>query len=312
MSITYQVILKSDKIFYLPDDFVIFNVLVKNNGNSTIRIKDFVLKFTNGFNVNLSNLDFILYPKTDNLFSDSSAIKLNNQYGNQQFRLCYNIYLFNNNWNLYDQYESQQLYFFNVVTKRELSSGQFVIFLSRGRLPEDREIGDIIKIRLKEWNIDTKTVGIDIDAPDEQTVKVIRKEIMESDGLIAIATHRNYDILTKTWQTLEWLHAELGIAFAIDKPLLIINENNTPLKGLPSYLVNHNNIPSFNFDRNDKQNLIINIDNHMPPFKEWLKKYRDKQFFDSITEFGKISLAIIGGIVVAKNIFDGFDFNSQK
>lgn len=312
MSISYEVFLKSDRIFYLPNDTVIFDVFAKNNSNVIIRITNFILKFKDGFNIPLPNLDFVLYPELNKVSSDSSAIKLNNQYGNKQFSLCYDIYLLDNEWVLDEQYESKQYYFFNVITKRELSSGQFVIFLSRGRLPEDREIGEIIKARLREWNIDSKTVGIDIDTLDEQTVKVIRKEIIESDGLIAIATPRNYDIITKTWQTLEWLHAELGIAFAIDKPLLIINENNTPLKGLPSYLVNYNNIPSFTFDRGNIQNLIINIDIHMPYFREWLKKYRDKQFFDSFAEFGKISLAIIGGLVVAKNIFDGFMSDSKR
>ena len=307
MTIQYYLNAKCDRIFYTPNENIIFNVWVKNYSYNDIRITDFMLVFDDGYQLILPDLDFILYSNSDNILSSSSIIQFNNQYGNKKFRLHYNIYLFNNeDWYLHKTVKSNQEYFINIVSKRELSSGRFIVFLSRGRLGQDRIIGDIIKARLKEWNIDTKTVGIDIESSEEQTLQIIKKEIIESDGLIAIATPRNYNIITQTWQTLEWLHAELGIAFAINKPLLIIKENDTELRGLPSYLINYNNIPSFSYARNNRQNLIINIDNCMPFFREWLKKYQDNQFFDGIKEFGKISLAIVGAIVIIKNIYDGF------
>src|SRR5262245_33716592 len=129
MSVSYEVFLKSDRIFYLPNDTVIFNVFVKNNSNVIIRITNFVLKFEDGSNTPLCNLDFILYPEINKIFSDNSVIKLDNHYGSRQFSLCYNIYLLNDEWTLYEKYESKQYYFFNVITKREISSGRFVIFL---------------------------------------------------------------------------------------------------------------------------------------------------------------------------------------
>ena len=272
MTIQYYLNAKCDRIFYTSNENITFHVWVKNNSNYDIRITNFMLEFHDGYQLSLPDLDFILYPNSDNILSSSSIIQINSQYGNKKFRLNYNIYLFNNDWYLHKTVKSNEEFFINIVSKRELSSGRFIVFLSRGRLGQDRIIGDIIKARLKEWNIDTKTVGIDIESSDEQTLQIIKKEISESHGLIAIATPRNYNIITQTWQTLEWLHAELGIAFAINKPLLIIKENDTELRGLPSYLVNYTNIPSFSYNRNDIQNLIINIDNCMPFFREWLKK----------------------------------------
>ena len=310
MEIQYELFANCDRIFYLPNDTVTFHVQVRNKNNYNIRLTDFVLAFDDGDRIDIHDLDFVLYPNSDKIFHDNIRIRLLGQYGNKKFRLCYKIYLFNDDWYPYQEIISKDEYFFNVVTQREFTSGRFIVFLSRCRLSTDRIIGDIIKTRLKQWNIDCVTVGIDIEPPDEKALQIIRKEISQADGLIAIATPRNYNIITRTWQTLEWLHAELGIAFAKDKPLLIIKEEGTELKGLPSYLVDYGNIPFFFYNREDTKNLIINIDRYMPFFREWLKKYKNNEFFDGLIEFAKISLALIGGIVVAKNIFDGLKSES--
>lgn len=310
MVIHHELSAKSDRIFYLPNDLIALQVWVKNNSQYDMKIKDFVLEFTDGENVRLDSLDFVLYSNSNQIVSDIAHIQLYNQYGNKKFRLSYNIYLFDNDWFHYTRIKSQEEFFLNIVTNRELNSNRFVVFLSRGRMNKDRIIGDIIKTRLKEWNIDTITVGIDLQSSNEQTLKIIRQKIFESQGLIAIATPRNYDIITQTWRTLEWLHAELGIAFAINIPLLIIKETDTELRGLPDYLINYGDIPSFSYDLNEKENLIYNIDRHMPFFREWLKKNQDGQFFDGVKEFAKISLAIVGGIVLIKNLYDGFTSKS--
>jgi len=47
----------------------------------------------------------------------------------------------------------------------------------------------------------------------------VNEEIRRANALIAIATPRYRDALKGLWGTLEWLHAEVGIAFGIDKPL---------------------------------------------------------------------------------------------
>jgi hypothetical protein len=75
-----------------------------------------------------------------------------------------------------------------------------------------------------------------------------------------VATRRNYDQITSTWRTLEWLHSELGIAYGINKPLLVLKENTVKLKGLPSYLTSFdNNIPLVKFDRSNLDEIIDNI-----------------------------------------------------
>lgn len=95
------------------------------------------------------------------------------------------------------------------------------MFVSRGLRQEDKAIGDPIVEMIREWGFETVTVGIEVKVPEEQVIQKIREEIRKADALIAIATPRYIDALTGIWKTLEWLHAEVGIAFGIDKPLLI-------------------------------------------------------------------------------------------
>jgi hypothetical protein len=89
---------------------------------------------------------------------------------------------------------------------------------------EDRAIGDPVVEMIREWGFNTVTVGIEIKVPEEQVPMKIREEIKSSDAVIAIATLRFIDALTGLWRTLEWFHNEVGIAFGVEKPLLILKD----------------------------------------------------------------------------------------
>lgn len=86
--------------------------------------------------------------------------------------------------------------------------------------------------------------------PDLYTSQIVRNEIKNADAVIAIATPRNYDQISSTWRTLEWLQSEVGIGCGINKPLLLIKEKTVKLEGLPSYLSTFENIPLIEFDKN--------------------------------------------------------------
>ena len=58
-------------------------------------------------------------------------------------------------------------------------------------------IGDPIVEMIKEWGFETVTVGIEVKVPEEEVPQKVREEIKKADALIAIATPRYMDYLTK-------------------------------------------------------------------------------------------------------------------
>jgi len=120
--------------------------------------------------------------------------------------------------------------------------------VSRGLSREDRAIGDPIAEIIREWGFETITVGIEVEAPEEQVPLKVKEKIKKCDALVAIATSRYRDALTGLWRTLEWLHGEVEIAFGIDKPLLTLKDKRVSLGGLPGYLSELKQTPIIEFD----------------------------------------------------------------
>lgn len=143
-------------------------------------------------------------------------------------------------------------------------------------------IRDFVAQRLRQWNLET--IGIEVYAAERDTIRTIQKEIRNADGVTAIATPRNYDQITDTWRTLEWIYSETGITYGINKPLLILRESSVQLDALPQYLNSFENIPNFDFSRNNLNKLIHDIDYYMPYYRESVKKERvDRFYFDLLT-----------------------------
>jgi len=137
----------------------------------------------------------------------------------------------NNQWVDLGYYSSENQYFISVYP-----TPLYRVFVSRGLSAEDRAIGDPIAEMIREWGFETVTVGVEVEVPEEQIPTKVKEEIKRCDALIAIATPRHLDTLTGLWRTLEWLHGEVGMAFGIDKPLLILKDKRVSLGGLPGYL----------------------------------------------------------------------------
>lgn len=229
-------------------------------------------------------------------------------YGRQPFTLEYEIRYFDyNQWYYIDRFRTNnRRYFISILPRREIGSSKCTVFLSRSIRPEERYIGDLVARRLRQWNLDTRTVGIEVVSSDVEASTTIRNEIRACDGLIALATPRNFNSLNKTWQTLEWLHDEAGIGFGINKPLMIIKDATVDLGGLPKYLTKFNDYPLIEYSITHPTVLLDGIDYYMPYFREAIKKDRANRFFSGLVQGGIIILAGLKAVDILENAFNGF------
>lgn len=148
--------------------------------------------------------------------------------------------------------------------------------------------------------------------PEEQVATRAREEIMRSEGVIAIATPRFMDALTGTWRTLEWLHNEVGIAYGVDKPLLILKDKRVSLGGLPSYLTNLKQIPAIEFDPYNLDELKNGLSSIMPSFREWIETKRRQAFNESLGKLIVGGLAVVGFIAVISGIAGALSGSSKR
>ncbi len=183
----------------------------------------------------------------------------------------------------------KQRYFINVISKP-----CYKVFITRSLAIEDRIIGDEIVSIIKDWGFNPKTVVFKERVSDQMLRETIRKEILSSDCLIAIATPRYLDALSRLWKTFPWLHNEVGIAFGNDFPILILVDNRIEIDGLPSFLKEY----LVHFDTYDyikTRNLIGEI---MPAFRTWLSNKKGDDFKKWIKKIGLgAGLITLGGIV---------------
>ena len=270
----------------------------------------------------LLDFDFGTIPTTDSEVvippNDTELIKYSfpipsNISGKKLFTLRHRMHYFDGEqWCRLGNFSTKDTPFIYVLPQRQINSNRYRIFVSRSARNEDRPLGDFIAQRIQQWNIETRTIGIEVLATRNDTARRLREEITNADGIIAIATPRNYDQITRTWRTLEWLHGESGIAYGINKPLLIIREVTVQLEGLPKYLTSFDNKPIIHFTSNNLKNLIYQIDSYMPYYRESVNKERVDRFFANLLKVGTGVLAGIGLGVVLKNAFDGFGWTEKK
>ena len=168
-------------------------------------------------------------------------------------------------------------------------------FVSRGIRDEDRIITDSIVEMINEWDFETNTVGIETITDPKTIDEAVKLEIQNADCFIAIATRRYLDALSGMWRTLEWLHGETGIAYGLNKPLLIIAEDDIRLGGLPGYLVDKEKCPILHFNQFDLDSFRRRLDTSIQPFREWVSTKRSQEFWNTIGKAGLLLLA--GGIV---------------
>jgi hypothetical protein len=196
-----------DKIYYSPSESAKINIWGINNGTSLIYISDVAVEFDFGI-YDLQETICGAIPAQNEAFLGSVDLKLPpNIVGSSQFNLrCRIYYLEDDRW-ISGPILTSQKFILNIFLK-----SIYRVFLSRGIHFEDRIVGDPIAYMIREWGFHPITVGIDIRAPDYALNQIIDSEILNSNGLIAIATPRILDQTTQTYRTLEWLQSEAGLA----------------------------------------------------------------------------------------------------
>ena len=176
------------------------------------------------------------------------------------------------------------------------------LFLSRGIRPEDLKIGDRIASIIRQWGFCTVTVGIEVKVPDHQVAFEVRRQILMSDAVLVIATQRTQDVITQTWKSLEWIHAETGIAYGFNKPLLILKDNRVNIGGLPSYLTISNPKLELPFDASNLGNLREMLSLVMPSFRSSIQNKSSEELIQTLGKVVIGGFAFIGVASVIKHI----------
>lgn len=210
--------------------------------------------------------------------------------GQRFYTILYHIYEQRNNiWIDLGGKQITEKFFINVFPLPLYNA-----FITRSLRPEDRVIGDEIVTIIKEWGFNTNTVDFPDRVSDEELRNTIKDEINKSDCLIAIASPRYLDALSGVWRTFPYLHAELGIAFGQNYPILILSDNKVALDGLPSALKEY--VVEFNANSFDEiRNKISPV---MPIFRDYVSNKKWNEFLSTL---GKIALGagllVLGGMV---------------
>jgi len=99
------------------------------------------------------------------------------------------------------------------------------------------------------------------------------------------------------------LHAELGIAFGQDYPLLILSDNRVALDGLPANLIEF----VVEFEAVNYENIRNNISPIMPAFRDWVSNKKQQEFLNTLRKI------VIGtGLVIAGGIAGSLLASSKK
>jgi hypothetical protein len=288
-----------DKSCYSPSDILKLSISAINDSNSPICISEVLFRSDFG-TYSLQQVSGIIPPSISDspmpAFLGFVELELPpTVVGTRRYFLSYRIHHFRNGgWD--SSYPVASREFGLNIFKTPI----YKVFLSRGIHFDDRIIGNPIAQMLREWGLDPSTVGIDIPAPARITPQIIDCEIGNSTGLVAIATPRSIDQSTHTYKTLEWLHGETGMAFARQKPILILKDRDVNLGGLPSYLPPNTQLEFDPYNLNDlKRRLSLAI----LWFRESIERKNTADFYGNLKNLAIGGLAAFGSAVILGGIF---------
>jgi len=283
-----------DKSSYAPGQSASVSFWLENSGSNYLYVSSLELNSDFGtYNIE-EFVSGMVAPRENKPLGNVSLLLPEDVVGRKIFTVNYQMQEYiNNEWIDLGFYTSDKQYFISVYPKPF-----YKVFVSRGLRSEDRAIGDPIAEMIKEWGFETVTIGIEVKVPEEQVSAKVKEEIKKSDAVIAIATPRFLDAVTGLWKTLEWVHNEVGIAFGIDKPLLILKDKGVSLGGLPSYLAEIEQTPLREFDSYNLDVLKTGLSTIMPGFRDWIETKRRKEFSDALKKgLAVTGIAIGSGII---------------
>ena len=278
-----------DKTTYSPGEIATISFWVENTGDTYLYFSDFEMEFDFGI-CNVESISGQIPPRS-NIFLGRTRILLpKNVVGRRLFVIRHRVYEYiNDTWVDVEVTQYDKKFILNIYPQPF-----YKVFISRGLRIEDRAIGDPIVEMIKEWGFKTVTVGVERYVPDEQVPIAVREEIQRCDAIIAIATPRYLDALSGFWRTLEWLYSETGIAYGLNKPMLILKDRRVFLDGLPSYLATYKHAPMIEFDPYNIEELRAKLATVMPSFREWIETKRRQEFSETLRRLIAGGLAIIG------------------
>jgi hypothetical protein len=297
-----------NKANYSPGEEGLVSFWMENTGENPLYLSELRLEFDFG-TYNFESISGMVLPRENKFLGNVWLSFPKDTVGRKIYTLKYHMYEYiGNSWVDLGFYSSDKWYFVSIYP-----TPLYRVFVSRGLSTEDRAIGDPIAEMIREWGFETVTVGIEVKVPEEQIPMKVREEIKNSDALIAIATPRYLDALRGVWRTLEWLHGEVGIAFGIDKPLLIFKDKRVSLESsLPSYLSELKQVPVIEFDPYNLDEVKASLSSIMPAFREWIETKRKQEFFEILRKIAVGGLAVLGLVTIISGIVAALSGSSKK
>lgn len=177
-------------------------------------------------------------------------------------------------------------------------------FVSCSLREEDKQFIDIVEDILTKHGIQPfGTVGKYSVSP-ENPVETMRKNIPLADLVVIVATPRYQQKDLKTGRVTqglsEMVHVETGMAFAMNKPVVVFVKEGTDVG---TFLPNITQYVILNGHQNDLIDKYAKIYTLLNSAFQLIKQIRDKQ---ASTGFGQLivgALAVWGGIKIADEIF---------
>ncbi|WP_168371300.1 hypothetical protein [Pyrodictium occultum] len=296
-----------DKSTYSPGDTATVSFWVENTGDNYLYFSDFEIEFDFG-KYRINTVAGAIPPRSNMYLGTARILLPKNVVGRKIFLIRHRVYeYFSNTWVDRGIVEYERRYFLSIYPQP-----LYRVFVSRGLRTEDRVIGDPIVEMIKEWGFETVTIGVEVKVREEEVPQAVRREIARSDAVIAIATPRHLDALTGLWRTLEWLYSETGIAYGLNKPMLIIKDERVSLGGLPSYLTRYGNAPIIEFNPYKLDELRTKLATIMPGFREWIETKRRLEFFEALKKLAMFGLAMVGAIHILPGIVGALIGHSKK
>ena len=180
------------------------------------------------------------------------------------------------------------------------------VFLSRSLSAEDRNFGEEVVRALLAWLLEPSTVGVPTRAPDEQVAQQIRGQIAAADGVIIVATPRYVDTAGRS-HTFEYAHAEAALAFASEKPILIVRPQGCVLTSFLKALEDggHCSIVDVSeADLIDPSALLVKLQMGLHWFRSLARAKRKRDRLQKINPWlaggAILALGVVGGYYIGK------------
>ena len=288
---------------YSPLENATIDLCFVNNGFTTIRITDAIIHLDFG---SLRLPEFVVTPMTNASLGPYEIRIPQNVVGCRFFDVRFRIQeIFTMEYSIDHGFQQSTTSFISVLPRP-----WYRVFVSRSISSQDMRVGDVISSMIAEWGFETATVGIEVKVSDTEIPERVKDEISKANGVIAILTPRTLDAVTNLWRTLEWAQSEIGVAFGINKPLLILKDRRVEVGGLPSFLVRYGQALSLEYDHYNLNYLRYNLALLMPTFRAWIEGQNFQQFVELLKKLAIGGFALFGGIEAIRRLFGWIETSS--